>query len=203
VKILIVEDDPVYRGVLREKCREVVGLEALPLAAATNRKQADELLEQDYDIAFIALKLDGDAGLSLDLVEKASARGTKVVVVSGDYSPDTMGEAARCGAWSFIPKNLEVEQIAAVLRLILTGHPYFPGFAGKAEKVDDPLGNLTRKEVEVLDLAAEGHRNKSIARLRGVAENTVKQQMRGIFTKLGVRNRTQAAVKRNRKGRGK
>ena len=90
----------------------------------------------------------------------------------------------------------------SVLKLCLTGHPYVspellarPATAVEADaRQEGQLASLTPREIEVLELVAGGCQNKEIAARLQLSENTVKLHIRNIISKLGVHNRTEAAM---------
>ena len=102
----------------------------------------------------------------------------------------------------FLPMGLPVDQWAPMLRLVLSGECFVPArlldtdaepsAARNGSDVDiDAL--LTPREREVLELVAEGKRNKTIAHELGLSEHTIKLHLHNVVTKINVRNRTQAA----------
>ena len=108
--------------------------------------------------------------------------------------PDPLG--------SLFPLNIGLDGWISVLKLCLTGHPYVspellarPATAVQADaRQDGQLSSLTPRETEVLELVADGCQNKEIAARLELSENTVKLHIRNIISKLGVHNRTEAAM---------
>jgi DNA-binding NarL/FixJ family response regulator len=108
------------------------------------------------------------------------------------------------GVVSFLPMRSDVERWIGALRLILSGNQYLPpelvrarlstSSTGAGQKGRDPLDALTERERMVLELVADGRQNKQIAADLGLSEHTVKMHVHRACRKLGVRNRTQAAL---------
>ncbi len=108
--------------------------------------------------------------------------------------PDPLG--------SLFPLNMGIDGWISVLKLCLTGHHYVspelmmrPAPAeNETPEEADRLACLTPREREVLELVADGCQNKEIAARLALSENTVKLHLRNIISKLGVHNRTEAAM---------
>lgn len=118
---------------------------------------------------------------------------------------------------SFLPMDLNIESWLGIIRLLLTGCPYVspelqqprettarPVLAQPAASAGDPSGGalnkLTPRERDVLELVAEGMQNKIIAGKLKLSEHTVKLHLHHVISKLGARNRTEAALKFRRSG---
>lgn len=111
---------------------------------------------------------------------------------------------------SFLPMDLNIESWLTILRLVLTGYPFVPSEillshdAVSASTAPTPapqsgaLDKLTPREREVLALVAEGLQNKHIAGKLGLSEHTVKLHLHHVISKLGARNRTDAALRYRR-----
>lgn len=138
-----------------------------------------------------------------------------IVMISGIASRREIMDALERGAAGFILKDLSSTMIIKALELVLSGERYIPsvlldggnlikkkpGYSGKVTRDTGSLfGKLTRRECEVLALLLDGYSNKEIARNIGVKEITAAFHLRGVFKKLGVSNRTQAAAKALREG---
>ncbi len=142
-----------------------------------------------------------------------------VVVVSGSRQRSTIRAAIEAGARGYILKSSNGEILKHVLPLVLSGELYVPAQAvanedvGQASEFEtSPLEensdfnpdfkSLTPRETQVLKLLTLGYSNKEIARSLGMLEGTVKVHVKSIMKKLGVNNRTQAAIAANRSFRG-
>lgn len=142
-----------------------------------------------------------------------------VVIVSGSRQRSTIRAAIESGAKGYILKSSNGEILKHVLPLVLSGELYVPAQAVTPEEVSQmadaegsPLDDsgdfnpdfksLTPRETQVLKLLTLGYSNKEIARALGMLEGTVKVHVKSIMKKLGVNNRTQAAIAANRSFRG-
>jgi DNA-binding NarL/FixJ family response regulator len=154
------------------------------------------------------LLLDLDAAASgANATIRALARAAERPIVAFGTSEDdgVIDGALHAGAWAYVPRSYTEGQVLAVLQLALlgTGHrPHAPRRAANDAEDTTPAENaavigeskLTRKQVEVLSLAADGLSNKQIGGRLGIAEGTVKLHMSAIYLKLNVERRGEAIV---------
>jgi NarL family two-component system response regulator LiaR len=200
IRVLIVDDHAVVREGLRtflelQPGLEVVGEagdgeEALPLA--------EELTPDVILMDLVMPKLDG-VGAMRELRERVP--GARVIVLTSFLDDDRLMPAIRAGAAGYLLKNVQPQELARAIRLADAGETLIdPAVAARiVEAVTDgdgaqPDQALTPREQEVLDLIARGFSNKRIARELGVAEKTVKTHVSHVLAKLGVSDRTQAAL---------
>nr|WP_321360612.1 response regulator transcription factor [uncultured Hyphomonas sp.] len=125
----------------------------------------------------------------------------KVVIFSGSLTGDEALALLKCGAAAYVPKTFSINALCHVLDLVMSGATYAPKsllsgiVPGAVTTKNSKKLNLTDREEYMLARFVEGASNKEIAHLMGASEAAVKQVARNLFKKLGVRNRTQAAVK--------
>jgi DNA-binding NarL/FixJ family response regulator len=181
---------------------------SIEVLQATNFADAMKLAsDADHpDLAMLDVNMPGMNGLEGLGIMKRRFPDLPVVLLSGQTNPHEIRSALARGAAGFIPKELSGEAMIKALQLVLTGETYVPAIAlgegpGPSEACGDPtpdqaspLGALTPRERQVLALVCEGHSNKSIAREMGLQQATVGYHLGGIFRKLDVSTRTQAAT---------
>jgi two-component system, NarL family, response regulator LiaR len=131
----------------------------------------------------------------------------RVIVLTSFLDDDRLLPAIRAGAAGYLLKNVEPSELARAVRAADAGEALIdPAVAARlvdALADDDNRDEqpLTAREQEVLDLVARGYANKRIARELGIAEKTVKTHVGHVLAKLGVADRTQAALYAARTGR--
>ena len=207
IRVLIADDHAVVREGLRtffslQDDIEVVG-------DAADGEQAVELAERlEPDVVVMDLvmpKLDGIAAMR-ELRRRAP--GTRVVILTSFIDDERLLPALRAGAAGYLLKNIEPQELARAVRAADAGEAIIdPTVAARlvealVEEDRVPRPELTAREQEVLDLIASGYSNKRIARELGVAEKTVKSHVSHLLAKLGVSDRTQAALYAARLGLG-
>jgi len=202
ISVLIVDDHPVVRQGLRVLLEVQDGIEvageagdgpaALALAA-----------EQKPDVILLDLKLPGLDGLAV-LAELRARQDrqdhqAKVLVLTSVTDPVAAGRAMREGAAGVLYKDVDPDALVRAIRAVHDGHLLLaPEAAGTllqpATGQNRGLDALTAREREVLAELAQGRSNREIARALNVSEKTVKAHVSSVLAKLGVQDRTQAAL---------
>jgi two-component system, NarL family, response regulator LiaR len=132
---------------------------------------------------------------------------SRVIVLTTFLDDDKLLPAVRAGAAGYLLKDVEPKELVSAIRTVHAGDALLhPAAAARvmAELVEssrpEPAALLTPRETEVLALIARGQPNKVIARELGVSEKTVKTHVSNVLGKLGVSDRTQAALYAVREG---
>ena len=198
VRVLIVDDHPAVRRGLRTFLELADGLEVIGEAA--DGPTALELIAQTSpDVVLLDMLLPGMDGVEVlhELRERALA--CRVLVVTS--YPDRMPAAIRAGARGYLSQDVDPPALVAAVRSIAAGHLLLDPSAADALLSAPTAGEtLTARERDVLALLAEGRSNREIARALTVSEKTVKTHVSSILFKLGLADRTQAAVYAVRQG---
>jgi DNA-binding NarL/FixJ family response regulator len=205
IRVLIADDHPMVRQGLRvflelEPDLEVVGeaSDGAEAAALTAR-----LLP---DVVLLDLVMPGVDGLTaLETLAEQGLAGRALVVTSfGEYRSAL--PALRAGARGYISKDVDPAALATAVRAVAAGHVLLgpqvaealvaqAGAASAANLAGEPQGpQLTAREREVLEQIAAGRSNREIAKSLQLAEKTVKTHVSNVLMKLGVADRTQAAL---------
>ena len=204
IRVLIVDDHPVVRRGLRVLLEVQDGIEVVgeagdgPAALA----QAAELTP---DVILLDLKLPGMDGHAVLAELKAAASpeqqsSARVLVLTSATEPASASLAVRSGAAGVLYKDVDPDALVRAIRSVHDGHLLLapeaagslvrPGNSGGAGGID----SLTGREREVLAEIAKGRSNREIARALTVSEKTVKAHVSAVLAKLGVQDRTQAAL---------
>ena len=206
IRVLIVDDHAVVREGLRTFLELQEGLEVAGEAGDGNEaiEEAERLQPDVVLMDLVMPKLDG-----VEAMRELRGRvpRARVVVLTSFLDDERLLPAMRAGAAGYLLKNVEPRELARAIRLADAGEAMIDP-AAAAQLVDalvderretDP--ELTAREQEVLGLIARGFPNKRIARELGIAEKTVKTHVSHVLAKLGVADRTQAALYAARTGR--
>ena len=206
IRVLIADDHAVVRQGLRTYLELQDDVEVVAEAAdGREAVAAAERLAPDVVLLDLAMpELDGVAALG-ELRERAPA--ARVIVLTSFGEDDRLFAALRGGAAGFLLKDTEPADLVRAIRTAHAGQATLS--PAIATRVIDQIATATRpraldvltpRELEVLRLIARGHSNKRIALELGVAEKTVKTHVGHVLAKLGVPDRTSAALHAVRAG---
>jgi len=147
------------------------------------------------DLLILDYNMPGMNGLrGLELAQRNYPHA-KVALMSGVANKDVATKAMDQGAHGFIPKSLSAASMVNAIRFVLSGERYFPfDFAPAQATPREGFGDLSEREMQTLEQLCIGLSNKEIARNLDIQEVTVKLHVKNVLAKLGVANRTQAAL---------
>lgn len=205
VQFLIVEDHMLVRDalvlLLGELADDVRVLQAGTLAGALEKIKANDKL----DLIILDLLLPDISGIAGLRAIRSIAPKTKVVVLSGNYARKDVMKAFEHGAAGFIPKSMSTDSLINALKVVLSGEKYIPSdilltIGDTSDPLsnlesDNPLRQMTKRQIEVLGLLTRGLTNKVIADKLGIEEVTAKLHVKNILHKIGAKNRTEAVRK--------
>ena len=213
IRVLVVDDHAVVREGLRTFLELQDGI-AVVGEAADGEEAVARATELEPDVILMDLvmpRLDG-IGAMRELRRLGSP--SHIIVLTSFLDDERLMPALQAGAAGYLLKDVEPAELARAVRSACADealidptvaarllHTLSSGRRGAgALTADDGIEHLTRREREVLELIALGHSNKRIARELGVAEKTVKTHVGHLLAKLGVADRTQAALLAVQKG---
>ena len=194
-RILLVDDHPIVREGLRAYLSLQPGF--IISGEAESVPQALALLEQtNPDLVLLDVQLEGQSGLSLLETLQPRENAPRVLLLTSFLDEDYLREALRLGAAGYLLKRAGQGALLDGIRAALRGERVLdPAAAALLPTLqDDPLKRLTPRERTVLELLAEGLSNKAVAKRLDVGEKTVKTHVSSVLAKLGVKDRTQAAL---------
>ena len=204
IRVLVADDHAVVREGLRTFLRLQKGIEVVG-EAGDGAEAVAESARLDPDVVLMDLvmpKLDGIEAMRRIREERPA---TRVIVLTSFGDDDRLLPAVRAGAAGYLLKSAQPREVVRAIRAAHAGEAVIdPKAAGRlldvlADARTAPRA-LTPREREVLGLLARGRPNKTIALELGLSEKTVKAHVGHIFAKLGVTDRTQAALYAVREG---
>ena len=213
MRILIADDHGLFREGLQQLLQELDEAPAIEHAATLPEVMARlDREDEELDVILFDLRMPGVHSLEDLRQVRRRAPATPVVVVSASEAPDDIRGAMQAGAAGFIPKSSSAKVMLGALKLVLqSGGTYVPptilesGDEAQAERaapseVDTSHAPLTKRQIDVLSLLAEGKSNRQIAEDLEIAEGTVKVHVAAILKILGVNSRAQAAYRARSRG---
>ena len=203
ISVLIVDDHPVVRQGLRALLEVQDGIEVAGEAGDCDAALALALAGgKAPDVILLDLKLPGRDGIAVLGELKARGSAARVLVLTSDTGAASASLALRAGAAGVLYKDVDPDALVRAIRSVHDGHlllaPEAAGMlvhpAGTGGQAWGGMDALTRREREVLAELAKGRSNREIARALRISEKTVKAHVSSVLAKLGVPDRTQAAL---------
>jgi DNA-binding NarL/FixJ family response regulator len=137
-------------------------------------------------------------GLEVLRQGRAAVPELRAIVLSAHHDPAHIDSALAAGAVAYVVKTAHPDDVATAVRQAFEHSVFIPsgppalGVPAESARRERP-GGLTRRELEILKLVAEGHSNAALARMLWVTEQTVKFHLSNVYRKLNVTNRTEAS----------
>jgi len=210
IRMILVDDQLLFRRGLRALFEEEEGFEIV--GEANNGREAIDLARETRpDAILMDINMPICNGVEATRIIKAEQPDVKVVALTVSDDDDDLFEAIKAGAQGYLLKDLRPEELFEMIRAVMRGEtPISPAIAGKLlnefrrrpwhEPSETAGWDLTARELEVLQLVAEGLGNAEIAARLFIVEGTVKNHLHNILEKLHLENRVQAAAYAIREG---
>ncbi len=209
MNVLLVDDHTLVRTGLAYLIRAVVA--DADVIEADSAEQALRLLdERRFDVALVDIRLPGRDGLQLLAETRSRWPSVPVIIVTNYDNPEYVRAAMAAGASGYLLKDATPADLSQAITVAISGagnvisaraiqNLFDPGQSGAPTSPSLGRGrqaeaHLTKRETEILGHLAAGHSNREISKLLFLSEKTVKAHLATVFRKLGVSNRTQAAM---------
>jgi len=207
IRIVIADDHPIFRDGLRKLLTLEEDFEVV--AEAKDGKEVLEILEQlEPDILLLDLKMPGLDGLTALQRLQNSRLKTKVIVLTASEDKNQFVQAMKFGTSGIVLKQTATELLIKSIRKVHSGEiwldshttaavmrqfsqPMEPASHGGRDRERSPL---SQREREIVQLVAQGFKNKEMAEKMFISEQTVKNHLHNIFDKLGVSDRLELAL---------
>jgi DNA-binding NarL/FixJ family response regulator len=208
IRVLLVDDHAVVREGLRNFLALQDGLEIVG-EACDGAEAIEQAQRLEPDVILMDLVMPGLDGIGAMRHLRIRAPDSRVIVLTSFLDDERVLPAIQAGAAGYLLKNVEPSELARAIRAAHAGDAIIdPTAAARLMNAiaDDTRPRieeqerLTRRERDVLELIARGRSNKRIALELGISEKTVKTHVGHLLAKLGVSDRTQAALMAVRQG---
>jgi DNA-binding NarL/FixJ family response regulator len=204
IRVVLADDHQLFRQGLRallemERDIKIVG-------EASDGLEVQRLsLEQEADVVLMDINMSIVDGLSATRELTRVRPHLAVIVLSMHHEEGHVFQALRAGARGYLLKTSRASEVAAAVRAVAAGQSLLdPSVTASvvaefrrmsvSASPEDGLGQLTETEMKILQHVAAGMSNKEIASKLSLAESTVKNRLSVLFQKIGVLDRTQAAI---------
>jgi DNA-binding NarL/FixJ family response regulator len=209
IRVLIVDDHPVYRDGLRGLVERAPDLELV--GEAENGVAAVTLAaERHPTIVLMDLRMPEMSGIEATRRIVGTDPTVGVLVLTMSEDDDSLFAAMRAGARGYIPKDADAEELLGAIRAAALGEAIFGAsiatrlmsfFAGGARSAA-AFPELTERELEILEQIAAGRSNAEIGQRLAIAPKTVRNHVANVLNKLEVADRSQAIVRAREAGLG-
>jgi two-component system NarL family response regulator len=164
------------------------------VAEAVDGKQAIELYKKHQpDVTLLDIRMPKVSGLEAAIAIRAASPGARLIALTSYGGDEDIRRALAVGVQAYLTKDVLRDELVKAIHAVHSGGTYLPKkIAATLESQVGP--RLSAREIEVLKLIVRGMGNKQIAHELAIAEDTIKNHVKGIYGKLGVRDRTLAAM---------
>ncbi|HBT59033.1 MAG: DNA-binding response regulator [Pseudomonadales bacterium] len=200
-RLLLIDDHQIYLDGLSLTLGSLC--EGVKLDHARNAAEALQLVrEYPYDLILLDLQLPDSSGLSLMQKLRAADAMVPIAILSASNSPSDLEAALQLGAAGFISKTTDGKTLLDAVTQLLYGAQVVIG--DTALKIDRQTSarevGITPRQLEILDLLAEGLPNKVICQRLSLSEDTVKTHLKALFSSLDCHNRTECVTQARKLG---
>jgi len=204
IRVAVADDHRVVRVGLEQLLATFDDVELVGVADG-GEAAVEQVTKQKPDVLLLDLSMPDVDGIEVTRRVAAASPTTRVVLFTSFSDREQIVQALDAGAIGYLLKDAEPEAIHEALRAAARGEsPLAPKAAAEllASRAERPIGDveLTVRERDVLQLVIAGDANKQIARKLGISEKTVKGHLTNLFQRIGVQDRTQAALWAERNG---
>lgn len=203
--VVLVDDHPVVRAGIRnllEKAADIIVIGE----ASTGPEALKIVSDLNPDVLLLDMELPGISGSEVASQLQKSGTGTKILALSAHDDRQYIQELLANGASGYLIKEEVPEAIVEAVRGVSRGEKGWVSRRVAAQmstwmgEENQPRNGLTTREIQVLQSVVAGKTNQEIGLTLGISEKTVEKHLEGIFGKLGVASRVEAAVRAVREG---
>ncbi len=203
IKILLVEDDELFRLGLTTRLQQEPNLQVIA-QAEDGETALDILRSQVVDVVILDIGLPGLGGLETCRQIKQDYPELPILVLTSHNSPQLITELIKAQAQGYCLKGLASEHLVLAIQSVVAGASWWDGRATQTiqstystltqpSELETPM-TLTKREQEILSLIAAGKSNIEIGQTLYISPGTVRVHVHAILQKLGLRDRTQVAI---------
>ena len=198
MRILLADDHPMIRtaieALLRGTAFEIVG------QAATGEEALQKVEQLDPDILLLDLQMPGGTGMDVLRRVRSDGQKLRVVLLTAAIDDASLIEARSLKVQGMVLKNSDPAYLLECLETVRAGRTWMdPELQGRVDRLAESFTGervaLAPRERQLIRYVRRGLRNREIAQELGVTEGTVKVYLHAVFEKLGVKNRTELAIR--------
>ncbi|HJR73560.1 MAG TPA: response regulator transcription factor [Luteimonas sp.] len=204
IRILLADDHAVVREGLRGLLEQQADMQVIG-EAEDGFAVLDRLAADVPDVVVLDMKMPGPPAVENIAAIKRASPGVNILVFTSYAEDSQVRDALAAGATGYLLKDALRDDLVRAVREVAAGRAWLHPHAQRQmldwmRRAPSPIDRLTARERSVLALLAEGMSNKQIARQLDLTEGTVKGYVSQVLDKLGVADRTQAALLAHKEG---
>lgn len=199
IRVLIVDDHPIVQQGLTAIIKEESDL--VVIGQAKDGIEATNLFRQEQpDVTLMDLRMPQMGGVEAITAICNEFNNARIIVLTTYDGDEDIYRGLRAGAKGYLLKDSKPNELRTAIRMVHSGQRYIPpNVAAKlVQRMTNP--ELSDRELEVLQLVAQGMSNLEISAALNISESTVKSNINRILSKLGVKDRTQATITALKRG---
>lgn len=193
ISVMLVDDHPAFRKGIAALIESEPDL--VIVAQTGDGREAVELFRRAKpDVVLMDLRLPGMGGVEATMTIRKEFPDARIVVLTTFETDEDIYRAIQSGAKSYVLKDTPDDELAETIRAVHAGEEKLPSRVAQRLAERQQRADLSRREMDVLQLLIKGRSNKEIGAALFVTEDTVKAHLKTLFIKLNVRDRTEAAI---------
>lgn len=199
IRVVLVDDHRLFRDGLKKLLELEPDVEVIG-EAKDGEEAVRVVADKKPDVVLLDINMPKGDGVQVIRQVKSDSLPVRFLAITAYDDEESLFALSSAGVHGYLLKESGYSELLSALRSVARGEPYVdPKVAGRLlisfhEDNDEPLCNLTPKEKETFYWLSQGLKNEEIARKMVVSEKTVKNHVTRILRKLGLRDRTQAAI---------
>jgi DNA-binding NarL/FixJ family response regulator len=199
IRILCVDDHRIVREGIASLIDRQPDMRVVA-SAASGEEAIDLFIEHQPDITLMDLQLGVMDGITAIKIIRRRSPGARIVVLTMRRGDEDIHRALEAGASAYLMKDTISDDLIRVLREVQAGEHPMPADVEARLAERATRATLTDREVQVVELVAQGMRNKEIGVSLGISETTVQVHVKNILSKLRVQDRSGAITAAIRRG---
>lgn len=199
IQIMLVDDHPAFRKGLAALIESEPDLQVVA-EAADGRAAVEVYRQKKPDVVLMDLRLPLMGGVEAILAIRSEFSEARVIVLTTFDTDEDIYRAIQSGAKSYLLKDTPAAELAEAIRAVHAGKQILPSHVAERLAIRRQRPELSQREMDVLQLLIKGRSNKEIGSALFLCEDTVKAHLKTLFLKLGVQDRTEAAISAIRHG---